>query len=161
MAYLVNPANPNTQGDVKDVQTATDVLRLQVKSLNASTPSDIDRAFATIAQQQLGGVLVANDGFFNGRGNQIAQLALINRMPTIFPYRDAVTVGGLMSYGPSEMEGRIVGVYIGRILKGENPGDLPVVQRTKFQLVINLITAKSLGLTVPPSVLAIADEVIE
>ena len=161
MAYLVNPANPNTQGDVKDVQTATDVLRLQVKILNASTPSDIDRAFATIAQQQLGGVLVANDGFFNGRGNQIAQLALINRMPTIFPYRDAVTVGGLMSYGPSEMEGRIVGVYIGRILKGENPGDLPVVQRTKFQLVINLITAKSLGLTVPPSVLAIADEVIE
>jgi putative ABC transport system substrate-binding protein len=161
MAYLVNPANPNMQGDAKDVQTAAGVLKLQVNTLNASIPSDIDRAFATIARQQLGGVLVANDGFFNGRVNQIAQLALINRVPTIFPYPEAVTVGGLMSYGPSGMEGRIVGVYIGRILKGENPGDLPVVQRTKFQLVINLITAKSLGLTVPPSVLAIADEVIE
>jgi putative ABC transport system substrate-binding protein len=161
MAYLVNPANPNTQGDAKDMQTAAGLLRLQVNILNASSPSDIDRAFATIAQQQLGGVLVANDGFFNGRANQIAQLALINRVPTIFTYREGVTVGGLMRYGPSGIDDRIVGVYTGRILKGEKPGDLPVVQRTKFQLVINLITAKSLGLTVPPSVLAIADEVIE
>ena len=118
MAYLVNPANPNAQGDAKEVQAAASVLRLQVNILDASIPSDIDRAFATIAQQQLGGVLVANDGFFNGRGNQIAQLALINKVPTIFPYREAVTVGGLISFGPSRMEGPIVGVYTGRNPQG-------------------------------------------
>jgi putative ABC transport system substrate-binding protein len=161
MAYLANPANPLAQGDAKDVQTAAGVLRLQVNILNASIPSDIDLAFATIARQQFGGVLVANDPFLNSKVNQIARLALTHRVPTIFPHREATTVGGLMSYGPSETEELIPGVYTGRILKGEKPGDLPVVQRTKFQFVINLITAKSLGLTVPPTLLAIADEVIE
>jgi putative ABC transport system substrate-binding protein len=164
MAHLVNPANPNAQGDVKDMQTAAGVLRLQVNILNASIPGDIDLAFAAIAQEQLGGVLVANDPFLNSRVHQIAQLALIHRVPTVFPHREAVAVGGLMSYGAGgpTMEGmRPIADYIGRILKGEKPGDLPVVQGTKFEFVINLITAKSLGLTVPPSLLAIADEVIE
>ena len=160
IAYLANPANPIAPADAKDVQTAAGALRLQVNILNASIPSDIDLAFATIARQQLGGVLVANDPFLNSRVHQIAQAALTHRVPTIFPHREAATVGGLMSYGPG-MEGPIIAVYVGRILKGEKPGDLPVVQRTKFEFVINLITAKSLGLTVPPSLLAIADEVIE
>ena len=160
IAYLANPANPIAPADAKDVQTAAGVLRLQVNILNASSPSDIDLAFATIARQQLGGVLVANDPFLNSRVNQIAQLALIHRVPTIFPHREAATVGGLMSYGPG-MEEPIMAVYVGRILKGEKPGDLPIVQATKFQLVINLITVKSLGLTIPPGILAIADEVIE
>jgi putative ABC transport system substrate-binding protein len=161
IAYLVNPANPNAQGDVKDVQTAAGVLGLQVNILNASTPSDIDLAFATIARQQLGGVLASNDPFLVSRANQIAQLALTHRVPSILHRREAATAGGLMSYGPGGMEEPISGIYVGRILKGEKPGDLPVVQRTKFEFVINLITAKSLGLTVPPSLLAIADEVIE
>ena len=161
MAFLVNPANPNAQGDAKDMQTAAGVLGLQVNILNASIPSDIDLAFATIARQQLGGVLVANDPFLNSRVHQIAQAALTHRVPTIFPHREAATVGGLISYGPSTGERSPPAVYIGRILKGEKPGDLPIVQATKFQLVINLITVKSLGLTIPPGILAIADEVIE
>jgi putative ABC transport system substrate-binding protein len=163
MAYLANPANPNAQGDAKDLQTAAEVLRLQVHILNASIPSDIDLAFATIARQQLGWALVANDPFLNSRVNQIAQLALTHRVPTIFPHREAATVGGLISYGTSSIElvrqARQLGIYTGRIFKGEKPGDLPVEQGTKFEFVINLITAKSLGLTVPPSLLAI--EIIE
>jgi putative ABC transport system substrate-binding protein len=161
MVHLANPANPNAQGDAKDVQTAAGVLRLQINSLNVSIPSDIDLAFATIARQQLGGVLVASDPLLNGRVRQIAQLALAYRVPTIFPHRDAAAVGGLMSYGSTMESMRPSAVYTGRILKGEKPGDLPVVQATKFEFVINLVTAKSLGLTVPPSLLAIADEVIE
>jgi len=161
IAYLANPTNPNAQSDANDVQTAAGALRLQVNILNASIPSDIDLAFATIARQQLGGVLVANDPFLNSRVHQIAQAALTHRVPTIFPHREAATVGGLISYGPSTGERSPPAVYIGRILKGEKPGDLPIVQATKFQLVINLITVKSLGLTIPPGILAIADEVIE
>ena len=162
MAFLVNPANPNAQSDAREVQTAAGVVGLEVNILNAGTSSDIDLAFATIARRQLGGVLVANDPFLYSRQNQIAQLALTHKVPTVFPHREAVTVGGLISYGPSIMESiRPIGVYTGRILKGEKPGDLPIVQATKLQFVINLITAKSLGLTVPPSLLATADEVIE
>ena len=162
IAHLANPANPIAQSDVKDVQTAASMLRLEVDILNASIPGDIDLAFETIGRQQLGGVVVANDPFLNSRVNQIAQLALTHKVPTVFPHREAVTVGGLISYGTSDMENvRQIGVYTGRILKGEKPGDLPIVQATKFQFVINLITAKSLGLTVPPNLLATADEVIE
>ena len=161
MAFLVNPANPNAQGDAKDMQTAAGVLGLQVNILNASIPSDIDLAFATIARQQLGGVLVANDPFLISSTNQIAQLALSHRVPSIFQYRAAATAGGLMSYGPGGMEEPISGIYVGRILKGEKPGDLPVVQQTKFEFVINLRTAKELGLTVPLQMLIVADEVIE
>jgi putative ABC transport system substrate-binding protein len=162
IAYLTNPTNPNAQSDVNDVQTAAGALRLQVNVLNASTPNDIDLAFATIARQQLSGVLVANDPFLNSRVSQVAQLALTQKLPSVFPHREAVPVGGLISYGAILMEtGRAMGIYTGRILRGEKPGDLAIVQTAKFQFVINLITAKSLGLTVPPALLAIADEVFE
>jgi putative ABC transport system substrate-binding protein len=165
MAYLANPTNPNAQGDVKDVQTAADVLQLKVNILNASTPSDIDLAFATIAGQQLGGVLVATDPLLNGRVNQIAQLALTHRVPTIFQLRQAAMAGGLMSYGLRRIDvaenTRPVAVYIARILKGEKPGDLPVQLPTKFEFVINLKTAKALGIDVPVSMQLLADEVIE
>jgi putative ABC transport system substrate-binding protein len=162
MVHLANPDNPNAQSDVNDVQTAAGLLKLQVNTLKASSPGDIDLAFATIARQQSGGVLVAYDPFLNNRVNQIAQLALTQKVPTVFTQREAVTVGGLISYGPSVMEsGRPMGVYIGRILSGEKPGDLPIVRPTNFQLVINRITAKSLGLSLPPALVAIADEVIE
>jgi putative tryptophan/tyrosine transport system substrate-binding protein len=162
MAYLANPANPYAQGDVKDVQAAAEVLRLQVNILNASAPSDIDLAFATIARQQLGGVLVATDPLLNGRVSQIAQLALTHRVPAIFQLRQAAMVGGLMSYGTKRIDVvRPFAVYIARILKGEKPGDLPVVQAAKFEFVINLRTARALGIEIPPTLLAIADEVIE
>ena len=163
IAHLVNPANPNAQGDAKDLQTAAGVLRLQVNILNVSTPSDIDLAFATIARQRLGGVLVAADAILNSMFNQIAQLALSHRVPTVFGIREAVMVGGLISYGPSTMgdTARQMGIYTGRILKGEKPADLPVVQGTKFEFAINLQTARLLGIDVPPTLLALADEVIE
>jgi putative ABC transport system substrate-binding protein len=162
MAHLANPANLNAQSDVRDVQTAAGVVGLEVNILNAGTSGDIDLAFATIARRQLGGVLVANDPFLTSRYNQIAQLALTHKVPAVFPHREAVTLGGLVSYGPTIPEiNRQIGIYTGRILKGEKPADLPIVQATKFLFVINLITAKSLGLTLPPTLLAIADEVIE
>jgi putative ABC transport system substrate-binding protein len=162
MAHLVNPANPNAQSDAREVQTAAGVVGLEVNILNAGTSSDIDLAFATIARRQLGGVLVANDPFLYSRQNQIAQLALTHKVPTVFPRREAVTLGGLISYGSTILENdRLVGIYTGRVLKGEKPADLPIVQATKFLFVINLITAKSLGLAVPPNLLALADEVIE
>jgi putative ABC transport system substrate-binding protein len=100
IAYLANPANPNAQSDADDVQTAASALKLQVNILKASSPSDIDLAFAAITRQQLGGAVVANDPFLNGRVNQVAQLALTQKVPTVFPHRDAVQVGGLVSYGP-------------------------------------------------------------
>jgi putative ABC transport system substrate-binding protein len=163
MAYLVNPANPNAQGDAQDMQAAAGVLSLQVSILNASIPSDIDLAFATIARQQLGGMLVANDPFLISSANQIAQLALSRRVPSIFQYREAAVAGGLMSYGGQGLleQLRAPAVYVGRILKGEKPGDLPVLQQTKFEFVINLRTAKELGLNVPLQMLIVADEVIE
>jgi putative ABC transport system substrate-binding protein len=164
LAHLVNPANPNAQSDAKDVQSAAGLLRLQFNILNVSPQSDIDLAFATIARQQLGGVLVANDPFLNNGFNQIAPLALTLRVPTFFPHREAVTVGGLISYGPSRTDNSLArqsGIYTGRILKSEKPADLPVVQATKFEFAINLQTARLLGIDVPPTLLALADEVIE
>jgi putative ABC transport system substrate-binding protein len=162
IAHLSNPANPIAQSDVKDVQTAAGVVGLEVNILNASIPGDIDLAFETIGRRQLGGVVIANDPFLNSRVNHITQLALTHKVPTVFTYREAVQLGGLISYGARGLENiRQIGVYAGRILKGEKPGDLPIVQATKFHFAINLINAKSLGLTVPATLLAIADEVIE
>jgi putative tryptophan/tyrosine transport system substrate-binding protein len=161
IAYLANPNNPNAESDTADVHAAARVLGLQVQVLNASTPGGIDTAFATLAQQRAGAVLIGVDPFLNGSFNQLAALAARYGVPTI-GNRTLVAAGGLMSYRPGTTDGfRQVGVYTGRVLKGEKPADLPVVQSTKFTLVINSKTAKVLDLTIPPGVLAIADEVIE
>jgi putative tryptophan/tyrosine transport system substrate-binding protein len=162
IAFLANPDNPIAESDATDVQEAARVLGQQVHVLNASTPSGIDAAFAILVEQQAGGLLVARDPFFNVSVDQFAALALRHALPTILSVREFSAAGGLMSYGPSTADAfRQIGVYTGRILKGEKPADLPVVQPTKFEFVINLRTAKALGLTIPPSLLAIADEVIE
>jgi putative ABC transport system substrate-binding protein len=161
LAFLANPNNPTAEGDTKDVRAAASVLGQQIHVLHASTPSDIDAAFATLAQQRVGGLIVAADPFLNDSVNQLAALAARYAMPTI-KNRPFTTAGGLMGYQPNTADTfRQVGIYTGRILKGAKPADLPVAQSTKFELVINLKTAKTLGLTIPPSVLAVADEVIE
>jgi putative ABC transport system substrate-binding protein len=162
ITLLANPKNPNAEADTKDVQTAAGVLGLELNILHASTPSEIDATFATLVQQRAGGLLVAVDAFFNARVNQLAALALRHAVPTICTIREFAAAGGLASYGPNVAEAhRQVGVYTGRVLKGENPGDLPVVQSTKFEFVINLQTAKIIGIEVPAGLLATADEVIE
>jgi putative tryptophan/tyrosine transport system substrate-binding protein len=161
-ALLVNPTNPNAESDTRDAQAAADTLGHELRVLTASTERDLETAFAAMVQQRVDVLLVGIDPFFRNRPEQVITLAARHAVPAIYERRDFATAGGLMSYGtdPSET-GRQTGIYAGRILKGEKPGDLPVVQPTKFDLVINLSTAKALGLTVPPGVLAIADEVIE
>ncbi len=162
IAFIANPNNPTAESDVEEAQAAARVLGQQIHVLNASTPGDIDTAFAALVQQQADGLLVARDPFFNSNVDQFATLALRHAVPTILSVREFATAGGLMSYGPSfDDVFRQMGVYTGRILKGERPADLPIVQSAKFEFLINLKTAKALGLTVPPSLLAIADEVIE
>jgi putative ABC transport system substrate-binding protein len=161
VAYLANPNNPIAESDATDVHTAAQILGLQVHVLNASTPGGIDTAFATLVQHRAGGLLIGVDPFLNASFNQLVALAARYAVPTI-GNRMLAAAGGLMSYRPSATDSfRQVGVYAGRILKGEKPADLPVVRTTKFELVINLKTAKALGVTVPPDVLALADEVIE
>jgi putative tryptophan/tyrosine transport system substrate-binding protein len=162
IAFLANPSNPNAQADTKDVQRAADALGQEVHVLSADSPRGIDAAFATLVQQRAGALLVARDPFFNVSLNQLATLALRYAVPTMFSVREFATAGGLMSYGPSLLDAwHPIGVYTGRILRGEKPGDLPVVQASKFEFVINLKSATTLGLTIPPSLLAVADEVIE
>jgi putative ABC transport system substrate-binding protein len=162
IAFLANPNNPIAEADTKDVQAAASVLGQQIHVLQASTPSGIDAAFATLVQQRAGGLLVAVDAFFNARINQLATLAIRHALPAIYANREFAAAGGLMSYGANVADGfRQIGVYTGRILKGEKPADLPVVQSTKFELVINLTTAKALGLTVSNQMQLLADEVIE
>jgi putative ABC transport system substrate-binding protein len=165
MAVLVNPTNaPATvETEVRQVQAAAHTLGLQmVHVLQASTERDLDSAFSTLIQRRAGGLVISADTFFSGKSVELAALASRHAVPTISPYRDFVTAGGLMSYGGSVTElYRLAGVYIGRILKGEQPADLPVQQVTKVQLAINLKTAKALGLTVPTSLIGRADEIIE
>jgi putative ABC transport system substrate-binding protein len=154
----------NTPGDteLQDLQEAARTVGLQVYVLNASTIGEIDAAFATFARERPDGLFVAGSGFFNSRRVQIASLAARDRIPASYGARDYVLVGGLMSYGTNVADSfHQVGVYTGSILKGAKPADLPVVQSTKFELVINLGTARLLGLDVPPTLLAVADEVIE
>jgi putative tryptophan/tyrosine transport system substrate-binding protein len=163
IAVLINPANTSTaESTLRDAKEAAPTIGLQIQVLNASTIGDIDAAFAALARQRLDAIFVAPDAFFTSRAVQFATLTAIDRIPAAFANRDIVTAGGLMSYGTDIADTfRQVGVYAGSILKGEKPADLPVLQSTKFEFVINLKTAKALGLTVPVDVLSIADEVIE
>jgi putative tryptophan/tyrosine transport system substrate-binding protein len=161
MAVLVNTTSEGMT-QAKDVQDAARKAGLRAIVLNAATDADIDAAFATLSRQRIGGLMVGGDQFLDTRRDRIVALAARHSMPTIYHRRDFVAGGGLMSYGTSIADVyRQVGVYTGRILKGEKPADLPVLQPTKFELVINLKAANALGLTIPPGVLAIADEVIE
>jgi putative ABC transport system substrate-binding protein len=144
------------------LQAAARTLGLELHELHASTEREIDAAFATLARLKAGALVIAPDGYLNSRSEQLAALTLRHAVPTIYTYREFAAAGGLMSYGGSDTDSyRQVGVYAGRILKGEKPADLPVQQSTKVELIINLKTAKALGLTVPLSLLGRADEVIE
>jgi len=162
IGLLVNPKDPRVGTQSSDMQEAAHALGLQIHILNAGSEGEIDAAFAGLVQLQAGALIVGTGTFFNARREQLAALAARHRVPAIYQYRLFVTAGGLMSYGPSLTDSyRLAGVYTGRVLKGEKPADLPVARPTKFELVINLKTANALGLTIPPGVLAIADEVIE
>jgi putative ABC transport system substrate-binding protein len=163
VAVLVNPANATaTETTLRDVEPAARAIGVQVQVLNASTSREIDAAFATLVRERPGALFVANDGFFSSRRVQLATLTAHHSIPAAFSSREISEVGGLMSYGTNLADAfRQVGIYAGRILKGAKPTDLPVVQASKFELVINAQTARMLGLTVPPSLLATADEVIE
>jgi putative tryptophan/tyrosine transport system substrate-binding protein len=160
MAVLVTAANAETT--VRNVEAAARALGLQIQVFNVSTIREIDAAFATFARERPDALFVSGDPFLSGRRVQLAQLAAFHRLPATYALRDYAEAGGLMSYGPSIADAfRQIGVYSGRILKGAKPADLPVVQPNKFELVINTGTARMLGLDMPPTLLARADEVIE
>jgi len=163
VAVLINPANAaNAETTLRDVASAARAVGLQIQVLNASTSREIDAEFARLVRDRPDALFVGGDPFVNSRRVPLAILTAHHSIPTAFPLREYVDAGGLMSYGPSITDAwRQVGVYAGRILKGAKPADLPVVQASKFELVINAHTAKMLGLTVPPTLLSIADEVIE
>jgi putative tryptophan/tyrosine transport system substrate-binding protein len=163
VGLLVNPASPHlAQAAINVSAVAADELSLQLHIFRASTESELDIAFAGLAEQKIGGLVIGADSFFLNRSGQLAARALRTAMPAIFQYRPFVEAGGLMSYGGNQAEAyRDTGRYVGRILKGEKPADLPVHQSTKVELIINLNTARAMGLTIPPTLLARADEVIE
>jgi putative tryptophan/tyrosine transport system substrate-binding protein len=162
VGMLVNPNNPNINESTKKVLAAADAVGQKLIVLNASTANEIDAAFGTLVHERAGALLLGNDPFFFIRRDQLALLAARHAIPAIYPLRAYVAAGGLMSYGTDNNDSaRQQGVYVGRILKGEKPGDLPVVQPTKFELVINLNAAKAIGLAIPESFLLRADEVIE
>jgi putative ABC transport system substrate-binding protein len=162
IAGLVNPKNSNAGRNVAALQEAARAKGVQLHIVEASSEGDFETAFASLAPLHAGALVVGADPFFNARRSQIVGLAARHSMPAIYEWREFVDAGGLISYGPS-LPGvyRQMGAYVGRILGGEKPADLPVVQPTLFELVVNLKTAKTLGLAVPPSILARADEVIE
>jgi putative ABC transport system substrate-binding protein len=163
VALLVNPTNPTVaEPATRELQVAARTLGLQLHVLHASAERDFETAFTTLTQLQAGALVIVNDTFFNSRSQQLAALALRHAVPTIFQFREFTAAGGLMSYGGSLTDSyRLAGVYAGRILKGEKPADLPVQQTTRVELIINMKTAKALGLTFPITLLGRADEVIE
>lgn len=161
-AALRNPTRPDAADQLRDVQEAARTLGKRLLVLDASTVSEIDSGFAALARQRADALTVAADPFLSAQREHIIALAARHALPTIYALRELAAAGGLMSYSASlTVAYRQVGIYTGRILKGEKPADLPVMLPTKFELVINLKTAKALGLTIPSGVLAIADEVIE
>src|SRR5262245_26760492 len=163
IAFLVNPTNAViAEAQTRELQVAARTLGVRLLVLNASDPSEFDAGFATLVLERAGGLLVGSDPLFSNRLDQLIALAVRHRLPTMYARRDATVAGGLMSYGTDYFDAlRQVGVYVGRILKGDKPAELPVQQATKFELIINLKTVKALGLEVPPTLLARADEVIE
>jgi putative ABC transport system substrate-binding protein len=162
LALLINPTHPAAETFTRNTQAAASALKLQLRVLHAVTERDFQPAFETLAELRAGGILFANEGLFNSRSEQLAALAIRYKVPAIHLEREFAAVDGLMSYGASIADSwRLVGAYTGRILKGEKPADLPVVQSTKVELIINLKTAKALGITIPLPLLGRADEVIE
>jgi putative tryptophan/tyrosine transport system substrate-binding protein len=162
LALLVNPNNPNADPDTKNLQAAAQALGRRIEVLRAASEAELETAFAGMTQQRLGALFVNIDSFFAAHADQIVALSARHRGPASYPLRHFVTAGGLMSYDANFAEAfRRAAIYAGRILKGEKPADLPVMQPTRFQLAINLRTAKALGLTIPDKLLALADEVIE
>jgi putative ABC transport system substrate-binding protein len=162
IAVLVNPTNPDSDIQQQDLHTAAQITAQGIFVLKATNERDFEAVFGAIAQGRAGAVLVTNDAFFMTQRARLAALAERYAVPAMYPYREYVEAGGLMSYGPDlNTAYRQAGIYMGRILKGEKAADLPVVQPTRFHFVINLKTARALGLEIPPGVLAIADEVIE
>jgi putative ABC transport system substrate-binding protein len=162
IGMLVNPNNPNTEAGRRDVQAAAQAIGQQLIVLDVSSVRDIETAFATFVQRGAGALLAGGGSFMNSHRERIIALAARHSLPASYPQRESVVAGGLMSYGSSITDAyRQVGIYAGRILKGEKPGDLPVIRSTKFAFVLNLKTAKALGIEISDRVLALADEVIE
>ena len=162
IGMLVNPNFAESEFHAKQAQEAARSLGVRIHVVRASTVDEFDTAFSTLVQQKAGGLFHANDAFFISERRPLIALAARHGLPTMYPWREFVVAGGLMSYSPSlDQAYRVAGEYTGKILKGAKPADLPVVQPNKFEFVINLNTAKELGLTFPPGLLAIADEVIE
>jgi putative ABC transport system substrate-binding protein len=163
IALLVNPTNPNSENDTRAVQAAAPAIGLQIVVLKANNGAEIEAAFATMKQSNIGALVVGADPLFSNTGrDQLIVLAARHAIPSIYDWRDVAAAGGLVSYGSNLAEGyRLAGLYTGRILRGEKPGDLPVQQPAKFEFVINLKTARTLGLTISNQMQLLADEVIE
>jgi putative ABC transport system substrate-binding protein len=157
---LINPTRTSAERELKEVQAAADKLGLQLQVLHAAVERELDAAFASLTASHVGGLVIGGDPFFNSQTEQLAVLTVRHAVPAIYQFREFAAAGGLASYGTGRVT-RLAGVYTGRILKGEKPADLPIQQATELELVINLKTAKALGLTAPLSLLASADEVIE
>ena len=162
IAALINPINPNSEPQLLDLQAAANVLGLTIVPVRASTDQEIEDVFPTLRQRQMRALLVTADGFLISRRDLLVTLAARHAIPTMYPLRQYADAGGLMSYGANLPAGfRECGIYVGKILKGAKPADLPVLQPSTYELVINLKTAKALGLNVPATLIALADEVIE
>jgi putative tryptophan/tyrosine transport system substrate-binding protein len=162
IGLLINPTRPNVDRIEADMRDAARTLGRQIHMLPAGNEREIDAAFATLARLQIGSLIIGNDAYFNSRAKQFGALTLRYRVPTIYQYREFVAAGGLMTYGSAITDiYRIVATYVGRILKGEKPADLPVQQATRIELILNMTTAKALGLSFPPTLLVSANEIIE